>query len=301
VLATMHGMAAERNLDASTFLPDAAELVTQATTSIQHSPEADTSSLPEFLAHLGPRAVDPVCDLLHERDLESLQPLLASGLSLLAAQNLPRIQRRLQDATGAAARHILAAVASSPYPEADRVIALAAGHKEPRVRKEAIKALVNRRALGKPESRKCISMALEDKDPQVRAAALLALRENPTAEIGAQLLEIVEGPRFKEIPQAERHVFFETLVRLPGKTVRNTLREWATRPIWWPNPSQAERRTLAARALARSIDPSDRDLLERRSRSLFPGIRKACRQALRGAGTLPDTPTLNPDTPGDSK
>jgi HEAT repeat protein len=245
--------------------------------------------------------VDPVCDLLHDKDLESLQPLLASGLSLLAAQNLPRIQRRLQDATGSAARHILAAVANSPYPEANRVIALAAGHKEPRVRKEAIKALVNRRALDRPESKKCISMALEDKDPQVRAAALLALRENPTEEIGAHLLEIVEGPRFKETPQAERVIFFETLVRLPGKAVRNQLREWTTKPIWWPNSDQVERRMLAARALVRSIDPADRELLEKHARSLFPGIRKACRQALQGAPTLSDTPGPPPDPAGDSQ
>jgi hypothetical protein len=301
VMATMHGMAAERGLDASTFLPDASDLLTQSMASIQHSPEADTTSLPEFLAHLGPRAVDPVCDLLHDKDLEPLQPLLASGLSLLAAQNLPRIQRRLQDATGSAARHILAAVANSPYPEANRVIALAAGHKEPRVRKEAIKALVNRRALNKPESKKCIAMALEDKDPQVRAAALLALRENPTEEIGAHLLEIVEGPRFKETPQAERLILFETLIRLPGKRTRSRLREWVTTPIWWPSSARVERRTLAARALVRSIDPSDRQLLERHARSLFPGIRKACRQALQGARTLHDTPPADADTPGDSR
>lgn len=299
VLATMHGMAAERSLDASTFLPDASELLRQTTASIQHSPEADTSSLPEFLAHLGPRAVDPVCDLLHDRDFESLQPLLASGLSLLASQNMPRIQRRLQDATGSAARHILAAVAGSPYPEADRVIALAGGHKEPRVRKEAIKALVNRRALEKPESRKCIAMALEDKDPQVRAAALLALREHPSEQIGAQLLEMIEGPTYRSMPAAERQIFFETLVRLPGKAVRSTLRVWATRPIWWPNSERVERRARAARALAISLDRADRELLEKHAQSLFPGIRKACRQALKGARALPDSHPLTPNSPGD--
>jgi hypothetical protein len=293
VIGTLHGMAAERGIDATTFLPDPEDLLAQASASIRHSPEADTSALPEFIAHLGPRAVDPVCNLLHDQDLEFLQPLLASGLSLLASQNLPRIQRRLQDATGSAARHILAAVASSPYPEANRVLALAAGHKEPRVRQQAIKSLVGRKALDKPEARKCLAMALEDKDPQVRAAAILALKEHPTEEIGTQLLGIIQGPRFKSMPQPERHVYFETLVRLPGDGARKTLRDWATKPVWWPNAERLERRKLAAKVLARSIHPEDRELLTRNKNSPFPGIRKACREALVNSPTLADMAAAN--------
>ncbi|MGH7339656.1 MAG: hypothetical protein ACREKH_04130, partial [Candidatus Rokuibacteriota bacterium] len=114
VLATLRTLSAERGIDAATYLPDAQDLISQATTSLRHSPEADTGSLPEFLAHLGPSAIGPICDLLHEREFEALQPLLASGLSLLAAQDLERIRTRLENATGTAARHILGAVTACP-------------------------------------------------------------------------------------------------------------------------------------------------------------------------------------------
>ena len=295
ILATLMTMTAERNIDANSFLPESRELITQAMASLQHTPEADTSSIPEFLAHLGPRAVDPVCDLLCDKDLEHLQPILASGLSLLAAQNLPRIQRRLQDATGAAARHILAAAASSPFPDADRVIAIAASHKEPRVRTEALKFLVQRKALSKPESIKGITAALNDKDPQVRGSALIAVRQAPTEEMGPHLLEMVEGKRFREMTQSERVAYFETLVTIPGESTRHTLREWATRPIWWPNGDQAERRSLAAKALSRSKNPDDRDLLEKNAKSLFPGVRKANQEAVENLNRMMSRPAIQGD------
>ncbi len=280
VLATLRSLSAERGLDAATFLPDARDLLTQAMTSLKHSPEADTSSIPEFLAHLGPNAVDPVCDLLHDRDLEAMQPLLASGLSLLAAQNLSQMQRRLEVATGSAARHILAAVTGSPYPEANKVIACAVVHREPRVRREAIRALVERKAVSTPDAQPYLARALQDFDPQVRTAALLAMQGNPSEQMGAPLLEIIEGPLFKSLTPSERQTYLDTLLRVPGEAPRQMLRDWATTPLWWPNKDRAERRALAARALARGGHPLDREVLERNARSIFPGVRAACRKAI---------------------
>jgi hypothetical protein len=280
VLSTLRTLSTERQLDAAAFLPDAEELIRQATASLRHSPDADSSSLPEFFAHLGPGAVDPVCDLLHEREFEHLQPILASGLALLAAQNLSHMQKRLETATGTAARHILAAVTSSPYPEANKIIACAIAHREPRVRRDAIRALVERKAIATPEAQPYLARALQDLDPQVRGAALLALQGNPSERMGAPLLTIIEGSVFRSLTPTERQAYLDTLLRVPGETPRALLREWATRPIWWPNKDRAERRALAARALARAGHPLDREVLERHARSIFPGVRGACRAAL---------------------
>ena len=281
VLATLRTLSAERGLDAATYLPDAQELITQATTSLRHSPEADTASLPEFLAHLGPTAIGPICDLLHERDFEALQPLLASGLSLLAVQDLERIRIRLENATGTAARHILGAVTASPFPEANRVIAGAVAHREPRVRREAIRALVDRKAISEPDAQPFLARALQDIDPQVRTAALLAMQGNPSEKMGAPLLEIIEGTVFKSLTPSERQTYLDTLLRVPGEMPRHLLHDWVTRPIWWPNAVRAERRALAARSLAKSGNPFDRELLERNARSIFPGVRAACAKALK--------------------
>lgn len=300
VLATLGTLSAERGLDALAFLPDAHELIGQATVSLRHSPDADTRSLPEFFAHLGPGAVDPVCDLLHEREFEHLQPLFASGLSLLAAQNLSHMQRRLETAIGTAARHILAAITSSPYPEANKVIACAVAHREPRVRREAIRALVDRKAVTTPEAQPFLARALMDLDPQVRGAALLALQGNPTAQMAAPLLAIIEGPVFRSLTPSERQTYLDTLLRVPGEAPRALLREWATRPIWWPNKDRSERQALAARTLARGGHPLDREVLERHARSIFPGVRGACQRALRDSTSLL-TPTANPDRAGARK
>jgi hypothetical protein len=283
VLATLRALAAERGVDAVGYLPDATDMVRQTVASVHHFAETDTSSLPEFLAHLGAGAIDPVCDLLDDATDETLHPQLAAGLSLLAAQDMARVGDRLSCARNPAAGHILAALAALPGPEVEPVLARAVEHTEPRVRRDALQALLARHAAGRPEFRDRIAHALEDPDSQVRSAALAVAREHAGEEMAANLLGIVEAPGFRERSAGEKRAFFETLARVPHAFLRKTLREWAAHHLWWPDAAAAERRALAAWALARTGDPDDRAHLTRHAQSIFPGVRKACSRALAEA------------------
>ena len=286
VLATLRTLAAERGVDAAGYLPDAGDMARQAIASIHHFPEADTTSLPEFLAHLGAYAIDPVCELLDNAAHAPLHPQLAAGLSLLAPLDMARVGERLMRALNPAAGHILAALAASPVSEVDAILGQAIDHREARVRKDAVLALLARRAAGKPGLSGKVASALEDPDPQVRSAALQVAREMATEEMGASLLAIVEGPDFRERSSAEKRSFFEALARLQQPLLRKTLREWSARHLWWPDAGASERRALAAWALARTGDPDDLAHLNRHAQSIFPGVRKGCRRALDDA---PDT------------
>jgi HEAT repeat protein len=283
VLATLRTLAAERGVDAAGYLPDAVDLVRQTVASVHHFAETDTSSLPEFVAHLGAVAIDPVCDLLDDAGEEALHPQLAAGLSLLATQDVARVGDRLTCAKNPAAGHILAALAALPGPEVEPALARAIEHPEPRVRRDALQALLARRAAGRPEFRERVARALEDPDPQVRSVALAVAREHAGEEMAANLLGIVEAPGFRERSAAEKRSFFETLARVPHAFLKKTLREWAAHHLWWPDAAAAERRALAAWALARTGDPDDRAYLARHAQSIFPGVRKACARALAEA------------------
>jgi len=283
VLATLHTLCAERGVDAAGFLPDAADLVKQAVASIHHFAEADTTSLPELLAHLGPAAIDPVCDLLADVNHATLHPQLAAGLSLMAPRCMARVRERLMAAGNPAAGHILAALAVSPAAETEAALLEALDHHEPRVRRDALQALASRGAVSRPAVKDRMARALQDPDPQVRSAALSLVRVHAGPDMAESLLSIAEDPDFRERSPAERKAFFETLARLPGPRLRRTLREWASRQNWWPDADAAERRSLSAWALARTGEAEDRAFLARHAKSIFPSVRAAARRALAEA------------------
>jgi hypothetical protein len=280
VLATMHKLCAERGVDAVGFLPDPTDLLKQALASIHHFSETDTVSLPEFAAHLGTAAIEPVCDFLCDANEETLHPQLAAGLSLLAPLNVGRVRERLLRASGTPAIHMMAALAACPAKEVEPALIQAFEHSEPRVRRDAITALVARGAASRPEVKDRVVKALQDPDAQVRGAALTAARDFAGGEMGASLLGIAEEPSFRERPWPEKRAYFETVARIPNPRVRRVLRDWASRQNWWPDPAAAERRVLAAWAIARTADGDDKSFLERHARSIFPGPRNACRRAL---------------------
>jgi hypothetical protein len=290
VLATLRALSSERGVDPAGFLAEPGDLVRQAIAGVHHFPDADTSSLPEFLAHLGPDAIDPVCDLLEDRSEEAMHPQLAAALSLLAPQAIAAVRDRLASATGAPAAHILAALAATPTPEALGVLAQAIEHSEPRVRREALAALLRRGAATKPEVRERIARALQDDDAQVRTAALTVARECPGDDMGARLLAIVESPRFRERAAAEKKSYFDALARIHNPLLRKSLREWAAAHLWWPSASGAERRTLAAWALAQGGTEEDLAFLARHAQSIFPGVRTAARRALAERRHVPVDP-----------
>ena len=280
VLATMHGLCAERGVDPVGFLPDPLDLLKQAMASIHHFAEADTTSLPEFAAHLGGAAIDPVCDMLCNPAEEALQPQLVAALSLLVPLNVARVRERLMLTNGQAAIQMLAAIAASPARDLEPTLLQAFDHVEPRVRRDALAGLVARNATTRTDVRDRVMRALQDTDSHVRAAALAVAREFASKEMGESLLAIAEEPRFRDRTWAEKRAYFETVARIPHPTLHKMLREWASRHNWWPDPSAAERRTLAAWALARAGDREDRAFLERHAKSIFPGVRGACRKAL---------------------
>jgi len=280
VLATMNGLCVERGVDPVGFLPDPTDLLKQAVTSIQHFSEADTTALPEFAANLGPAAIEPVCDYLCDSTVDTLHPQLAAGLSLLAPLGVGRVRERLFRAIGTPAIHMLAAIAACPAKEVEPALLQAVDHPEPRVRRDALTALVTRGAATRPEVKDRVVKALQDQDPQVRAAALTAARDFANGGMGESLLDIAEEASFRERPWPEKRAYFETVAKIPNPRVRRILREWASRQNWWPDPAASERRLLAAWAIARTADAEDKSFLERHAASIFPGPRNACRRAL---------------------
>lgn len=283
IVATLKTLSASRGHDPLGFLPDPRDLAAQALAGLSRHPEADTSLLSEFLVHLGPRAIDPVCDLLVDMDLHALHGALQVALVELAKQDLGAVRARVDSAPPHAARALVLVLAQVGGREAEEALAAATSHVEARVRKEAIAALAQ--AGRGTTTRPYLLRALDDDDPQVRAAALFAVRESfghaeENQALAERLLVVLAGPRFGDQSSVERGAYFDTLVTLGGPTVIATLTAWAG--LWSLGGSRdmKSRRELSASALARIPDPAAHAALRGLSRSLIPGVRGASRRAL---------------------
>ncbi len=282
IAATLKTLSASRGHDPQGFLPGAQDLVTQAVAALARHPEADPSLLPEFLVHLGVRAIDPVCDLLVDVDLHSLHANLQIALVELAKQDLAAIRTRIDLAPPMAARLLVQVLAQVGGPDAEQALAAATSHIEARVRKEAITALAT---SGNPNARAYMLRALDDDDPQVRAAALFAVHESfgaasESRQLAERLLAVLGGPRFVEQSAVERRAYFDTLAEVGGPTVVATLDAWLGLWRFGGGADLKARRELAARALAQMPAPEAREALQRRARSFVPAVRSASRKAL---------------------
>jgi len=282
IAATLKTLSASRGHDPQGFLPDPRDLTSQAVAALSRHPEADASLLPEFLVHLGARAIDPVCDLLMDVDLHALHGALQLALVELAKQDLTAIRSRVDTAPPAAARLLVQVLAQVNHPDAEQALTAATSHAEARVRKEAISALV---ASGNQNARPYLLRALDDDDPQVRAAALHAVRESfgaagETRALSERLLAVLGGPRFAEQSSVERRAYFDALVGVGGPVVVATLEAWIGLWRFGGGTDLKARRELAARALARMNDPEATAALRKHARSLIPAVRGACKKAL---------------------
>ncbi len=282
IAATLKTLSASRGHDPQGFLPDPRDLTAQIVSALGRHPEVDASLLPEFLVHLGPRVIDPVCDLLIDVDMHSLHVHLQSALVELAKIDLGAIRARIDHAPAAAARLLVQVLAQVHHPDAEQALTAATSHVEARVRKEAISALAE---SGNPNSRPYLLRALDDDDAQVRAAALHAVQESfgaasESRALAERLLAVLGGSRFSEQSLVERRAYFDALVGVSCPVVLATLDAWLG--LWriGGGGDLKPRRELAAQALARLADPAAQAVLRKHARSMIPGVRGASRKAL---------------------
>ncbi len=288
ITATLKTLSASRGHDPGTFMPDTRDLTSQAVAALHRHPEADTSLLPEFLVHLGPRTIDPICDLLIDVDQHLLHGVLQTALVELAKQDLAALRNRLENAPPHAARLLVQVLARVGTPEADQALTSATGHPEARVRKEAISALA---MSTHSVARGYFLRALDDDDPQVRAAALNALRDSTgdasdARSLAERLLAVVSGPRFAEQSSVERKAYFEALIALGGPVVTATFSAWLGHWRLGGGGDVKARRELAAWALARMPDAASQSEFKKHAKSLIPAVRGACKKALEESQDL---------------
>jgi HEAT repeat protein len=104
-------------------------------------PDEEPGASAALLAHLGPMAVDALFDVLAEEPDRAARARLLGMLRTLAPASLDRIVRRLSDPRWWVVRNAVHILARVGGPDVPRLMAEAAKHPMPTVRREAVRGL----------------------------------------------------------------------------------------------------------------------------------------------------------------
>jgi HEAT repeat protein len=154
----------------------------------------------------------------------------------------------------------------------------ALGHREMRVRREAVQALG---AIGGAKAFHLLIKALQDVDVRIRCAAALNLGKVGRKNSLPYLLEVIQAKEFTRKEAAEKKAFFDAIGLAGSNDPIPLLRKLLLKKAWFRRKKMDELRQGAASALALIASREAKEVLERGQESRNARIRKTCQQALR--------------------
>ena len=236
----------------------------------------DVIAITRFLALLGPAAAPTVCDLLGEVEDMKIRRALCEALAISCRNNVEVLLQRLSDPRWFVVRNILYVLGRIGHHGVERALGDALYHADPRVRKEAVRALGG---IDSPTSRAHLNSALRDPDRGVRilVAQMIVKRVDERA---AQILwSVIESPEFAGRDADVRAAFFVALGRAGADALVPRLETILTRGGLFRSTPQGGREE-AALALAWIGSALARAVLNREVSSGREEVRAAVERAL---------------------
>jgi HEAT repeat protein len=218
------------------------------------------SPLAEWLMHV----------LAESQQMRVRRPLARAIAELLAGQPA-RILPWLSDGRWYVVRnvvHILGWIGGNDIADGLRA---AAGHAEPRVRREVVAALGH---LEHDVSRPILMTLLASAEPELIGTVLHQLAMDDDPAVATKLLELLRDPGFRRRSEAERRALFLALASR-GEPVLSELEAELNAGGLFSRRPEPDRQGIAL-CIARIGTPSARAILDRGLRSRHASIRKAC-------------------------
>jgi hypothetical protein len=245
---------------------------------LQEAPE-----LAEFTAlarELGAFAVDWLNLALAESQQRRTRRALAEAIAEMCRDDPERLAPWLADPRWYVVRNIVHILGWIGGERTIGLLETAMRHPEPRVRQEVIAAL----GQADPEqARPLLLDALQGADARTFCSVLHQLsvaRDERTAHV---LVGHLLDPGFEQHPLDVRRAIYSALAATGGDEVIPDLEQELHKGNWFSRYQEAHRQAVA-RCIARIGTAHARAVLERGARSKRAPVRKACADALAGAG-----------------
>lgn len=258
-----------------------ADLLGRLSDLLEREGPVDLGALTRFLARLGPSAAPALCDLLGEVGEMKIRRAICEALAISCKNDVDILIKRLSDKRWFLVRNILYVLGRIAHQGVERALGDALYHSDPRVRKEAVRAIGE---IKSPTSRAYLNSALRDADKTVRMMVAAALAERNDERAARIIWGVIESPEFQGRDADERQAFFAALGATGSDALVPRLEETLTRGGLLPSRNQRSR-TEAAMALAWLGTPAALAVLSREVGSRNEAVRLAVTEALEALRT----------------
>lgn len=225
---------------------------------------------------LGYEVLDSLLEAMCEEEDLSRRRHVFDLMVSLGAPVVPRAQALLRDERWYVQRNMISLLRRVRGGLSAETLRHGLGHRDPRVRLEAVKGL----GSGRPPA-ELIERAVRDPDPKVAQAAITAVGNHRLEAGRAPLLAVLEPLDPFGRQRSLRLRALEALGQLGDPQALETISHFL-RP--WFSPVSGEERRAAYRSLS-GYRPEDRQPWLRKGRwSSDPEVRRICREIRQGAG-----------------
>jgi len=287
-----------RLLDSSLDLPDSRRSSIREAIDRMGSPEklrgltkvlnqVDEEGLLAFQSYvyfLGPQTIAPLCEILGELKQMKARRILCEAIAKMSQGQVDRLGPAIKGPRWYVVRNVAYILGLMKDPQGVRYLKELVKHEEPRVKKEAIRALGT---IGNSESRDYLLSCLKSPDVLIQtlaARALATLREKRALPL---LLKIIEQKEFLNRDREEKKAIFEAIGQLGSDQLLPLLEKILLTKGIFQRSKIEEMREGAAHALALIGTGSARKILEEGAKGKDRAIEQVCRAALSQLSHFP--------------
>ncbi len=232
----------------------------------------------DYLFHLGESVVPDLIQILGELQDRKLRRFLCDVLADMGRKNARVFFESLSDERWYLVRNLVMILGMIGDPAIVEYIRTVLDHSDPRVRREALRAL---EGVQSAETKKIFLNALSDKDLSVRIIALKSLKRFRDPEIFPMIRKAASIDELKKKPLAEKKEILEALALLGGDEAFGVLSELFRKRGLLEKDEITEIRASAAYGLGLIASPEALSLLEKETGSRKTVLREACIKALK--------------------
>ncbi len=243
-------------------------------------------TIQQLFSLLRPSAIPELLGLLGILKKMRVRKMLCEVLAGLGTKNPDAVARGLSHPQWFVVRNVVYIIGRMGRPAIERLEKVVS-HPEPRVRKEAIRAL---EITGDEKVIPLMSRFLVDPDPNVRLLALRTFGNLGHREVFPVVMKMVSSRDFRLKEAQEKHAVLEVMARTGGREAIPILERLLGAGRWslWSRESAREVAVGAARALAVLFDVPDAvEALRKAARKGDKSLRQVCASLLAGSGSGP--------------
>ncbi len=232
---------------------------------MDEEPGIEDIVLQEYVSFLSRNSIPQFITILGELKTIKARKSVVNALVFLGGKDIAVLAKGLSDSRWYVVRNIIYVLRKIGDPKALDYLLRAAGHNDPRVRKELLKTLGE--SKGGPKAAAVVKDCLDDPEPFVRTTAARALGSIGSDFAKRVMLDRLSDGKFLSVDFNEKKEFFEVLSRWRDSAVFDFLMKTVKKRALFKRAKYNENKAVAVYALGLMGNKGALPVLEKLRRS----------------------------------